>query len=115
MKDMIEVGGVMRPATSEKAQKLAKAQEKPILAARQKIVEAENELLRVCIEQYPVGSRVRVNIAARQDPIHEVKAVNENGWMTLENIHTGTKRGMMASSHLISPCVSWYEKMEKKA
>lgn len=106
--DMIEVGGVMRPATYDKAAELAEAQEAPIAEAREKVYAAQRELLEVCIRQYPVGSRVSVNIAARRDPTHEVIEINENGWMTLKNTQTGTERGMMADSLNISPCRCWY-------
>lgn len=108
MKDMIEVGGVMKPATYEKARTLAEAQEKPILEARQKIYHAQAELLRVCVQQYPVGSRVNVNVAARRSPMHEVVSVDEHGWMKLRNVATGTERGMSATSTSISPCQCWY-------
>ena len=112
--EMIEVGGVMRPATYEKAAELAEAQKAPVLAAREKVYAAQRELLEVCVQQYPVASRVRVNIAAGRNPTHEVMAINENGWMTLKNIHTGTERGMMADSLDISPCRCWYSEMTKK-
>lgn len=114
MKDMIEVGGVMRPSTYEKAMELAEKQQKPIDQARQRVREAEEVLLHVCLKQYPVGSRVTVNVAARRSPIHEVMSVNEHGWMMLKNCETGTMRGMSASSNLISPCQCWYAKVEKK-
>lgn len=109
VQDMIEIGGVYRPSTYEKAAELAEAQEKPILEARQRVQDAEAELLRVCIEQYPVGSRVSVTVAARKSPTHEVVAINERGWMTLRNVSTGIERGMMANSTYISPCKCWYE------
>lgn len=114
MKDMIEVGGAMRPSTPERAMALADKQEAPILAAREKVYAAQGKLLEVCIRQYPVGSRVKVNIAARRSPTHEVVSVNEYGWMTLRNVSTGKERGMMADSTYISPARCWYSKGGKK-
>ena len=111
--DMIEIGGVMRPCTYEKAAELAEAQEAPIAEAREKVYAAQRELLEVCIRQYPVGSRVSVNVAAGRTPTHEVMAINEHGWMTLKNTQTGTERGMMADSLNISPCRCWYSEMRK--
>ena len=115
LQEMIEVGGVMRPGTYEKATELADAQESPILAAREKVYAAQRALLDVCIQQYPVGSRVSVNVAARCSPTHEVVAINENGWMTLRNISTGTERSMMADSTSISPCRCWYSEFVRPA
>lgn len=112
--DMIEVGGVMRPATYEKAVELAAAQIAPIEAAREKVRDAASDLVDVCIRQYPVGSRVGVNIAARQSPTHEVMEVNQYGVLTLKNVYTCTIRKLKADSWMISPCTSWYTREERK-
>lgn len=111
--DMTEIGGVMLPTTYEKAMELAAAQEAPILEAKEKVYAAKRELLEVCVRQYPVGSRVSVNVAAGRSPTHEVMSVNENGWMTLRNVSTGTERGMMADSWNISPSKCWWVEEKK--
>jgi hypothetical protein len=108
--EMIEVGGVMRPSTYDQAAKLAEAQSAPIRAARDEVDAAQQNLLEVCVKQYPVGSRVNVNIAAGRTPQHEVVSINEYGWLTLRNTQTGTKREMRADSTSISPCTCWYTK-----
>lgn len=105
---MIEIGGVMRPTSYEEAAALAEVQEAPILAARKRVYAAQREVLDICVSQYPIGSRLSVNIAARKNPTHEVIAINEHGWMTLRNVSTGKERGMMADSLNIKPCKCWY-------
>lgn len=112
---MIEIGGVMRPGTREEAAQIAEGTDRIIEEARQKVYEAGANLLWVCVGQYPVGTRVDMNIAARRSPTHEVIAVNEHGWLTLRNIHTGTTRGLSADSTYISASRCWYEKMEKES
>lgn len=110
---MVEVGGVMRPGSYEEAAEQADKVEAAIQAAKDKVNEAQQELHDVCVAQYPVGSRVDVNVASRRSPTHEVTAVNEHGWLTLRNIHTGTVRGLSATSTYIHPSRSWYEQSER--
>lgn len=112
---MIEIGGVMRPCTSEEAAQIANESDGVIEEARQKVYDAQKTLHKVCVGRYPVGTRVEVNIAARRSPTHEVIAVNEHGWLTLRNIHTGTTRGLSAESTYITASRCWYEKMEKES
>ena len=109
---MIDINGIMEPGSYEEANQRAASIETPIEEARQAVREAQYALLRVCIEKYPVGSLVEVNVAARRNLAHKVIAINEHGWMTLRNIQTGTERGMMADSTYIHPCRHWYEKEE---
>lgn len=110
---MIEISGVLRPSTSKEASSAADLIQQRIDEAREAVTTAQAHLLAVCVEQYPVGSRVQVNVAARRNPEHEVVAVNEHGWLTLRNCQTGTERGMMADSWTLSPSRCWYERMER--
>jgi len=110
---MIEIGGIMRPSTWEEADAQASVIDAAIDAAREKVRLAERTVLDVCIAQYPVGSRVKVNIAAGRSPTHEVTAVNTYGLLTLRNVSTGTVREVMANSQSIQPCRSWYSQEKR--
>ena len=111
---MIEIGGKMRPGSCEEATQIADEIDGAIEKARGAVYEAQRELLKVCVEKFPVGSYVSVHVAAGRSPTHEVVGVNEHGWLTLKNTRTGTTRGMMADSLYLRADRCWYEKIEKE-
>jgi hypothetical protein len=111
---MIEIGGVMRASTSQEANKQADKIQKQLDRALEKIRQAKEAHHDLCMRLYPVGSRVEVHVGARRNPTHEVIAVNQYGWLRLRNIHTGTERGLSASSSYIRPSRCWYQSFERK-